>query len=81
MMTSTVATAMAASTTAAFADRRTRQQGRQNNDHNPDGPFGHGTSLRATHVTALERRPKEAKVPTAPPHLTQAEQRAGTAMA
>ena len=82
MMTSTVATAVtAAMTTAAFADRRARQQGRQNNDHNPDGPFGHGTSLRATHVTALERRPKEAKVPLAPPHPTQAEQHAGTATA
>jgi hypothetical protein len=82
MMTSTVATAVTTSmTTAAFADRRARQQGRQSNDHNSDGPFGHGTSLRATHAAALERRPKEAKVPLAPPHPTQAEQHAGTAMA
>jgi hypothetical protein len=45
MMTTTVPTAVAASmATAAFSDRRARQQGRQNNDHNPDGPFGHGTS-------------------------------------
>jgi hypothetical protein len=81
-MTSTVATAVTTSmATAAFADRRARQQGRQSNDHNSDGPFGHGTSLRATHAAALERRPKEAKVPLAPPHPTQAEQHAGTAMA
>jgi hypothetical protein len=45
-MTTTTMTATTVTTTtvpAAFADRRARQQGRQNDDGNCDCAFGHGT--------------------------------------
>jgi hypothetical protein len=45
-MTATTVTTTTVTTTtvpAAFADRRARQQGRQNDDGNCDCAFGHGT--------------------------------------